>query len=56
MNNTKELRDIRARIGAKPDYFKGTKYEWNKLLVDILTPPNPDKTWVKTKNGQWQQE
>lgn len=56
IKNTKEARDIRDLIGDKPDHFKGNKGQWRKLVNGLLIPPDPNKTWVKRPNGEWEKE
>jgi len=57
MNSLRMKPSILGRlIGNKPDTFTGTKREWGKLVVSLLTPPDPSKTWIKTPNGEWVRE
>lgn len=43
-------------IEARPETFKGTPYEWGQLMIGLLTPPDPQRTWVKDKQGVWNRE
>lgn len=56
MKNTRDIRRLRARIGSKPDYFEGGKRQWKNLISNLLMPPDPNKTWVKRENGEWERE
>lgn len=56
VHHMKNFQPLRRKIGSKPDHFKGTKFEWKKLVMSILTSPDSSKTWIKNKQGEWIRE
>jgi hypothetical protein len=48
-------KDIRKILENKPETFKGTQFEWRKLIKSIIIPPDKDYEWIKNKDtDEWE--
>lgn len=48
-------KDIRRIIENKPETFKGSQFEWRKLVKSIIIAPSPHHDWIKNKDtDEWE--